>query len=330
MFRDLVEWMVGLAQTPAGPVGLFGLAMAEAVIFPLPPDLLLLALCLLNPSGSFLFAAICLAGSTLGGVLGYAIGKWGGRPVLERLVSQERILAIERQFQRYDVWAVFLAGFTPIPYKVFTIASGVFRIRFWRFVAASVSSRGARFFLVGATVFVFREHAQRIVEQYFELFTITFAVLLVGGVFVLRWLGLHQERVEQARVHTPQPPRTEASVAVDTMIPLLITSLKSAVPMEIRTAPDSGTYLEGVLTRKNLAQCVTLLQDAFGAPAKDFDQSARFERTMAPLIEAIGGVRTDQCVFVDAHGNPYMAYAALWPWASDPERITLKVGLFVP
>ncbi len=187
--HDLAQWMVGLAQTPAGPLGLFGLAVAEASFFPIPPDLLLLALCLVRPSESFLFAAICTVGSTLGGMLGFAIGRWGGRPLLERLVSAEKILFIERQFQKHDVWAVAIAGFTPIPYKLFTIAGGAFRLNFWRFVIVSVCSRGARFFLVATVVYVFGEQANRLVRDYFNVLTIGFAVLLIGGFFVLRLAG---------------------------------------------------------------------------------------------------------------------------------------------
>ncbi len=181
--------MVGLAETPAGPLGLFGLAVAEASFFPLPPDLLLVALSLLQPAHSFLFAAICTVGSTVGGILGYAIGRWGGRPLLDRVVSAHTILVIERQFQRYDVWAVAIAGFTPIPYKVFTIAGGVFRIHFWRFVLASLGSRGARFFLVGAVIYAFGDEAKRLIHDYFEALTMGFALLLIGGFVALRLAG---------------------------------------------------------------------------------------------------------------------------------------------
>lgn len=185
--RDLAGWMVGWAQTPAGPLALLALAAAEASFFPLPPDLLLLALDLLEPERGFVFAAICTVGSTLGGVAGYAAGRWGGRPLLTRVVSAPKILFIEQQFHRYDVWAIAIAGFTPIPYKLFTIAGGVFRLRFWRFVLASALSRGARFFLVSATVFVFGAQAKRLIQDYFEAFTLGFVVLLVGGFFVVKW-----------------------------------------------------------------------------------------------------------------------------------------------
>ena len=189
--RELAVWMTALAETSAGPWALFWLSLAEASFFPLPPVLLLLALDVLNPPRSFVFAAICTAGSTVGGMLGYAIGRWGGQPMLRRMVSETGILNIQQRFQQYDVWAVGLAGFTPIPYKVFTIAAGTFQLRFWRFVLVSVFSRGARFFLVSGLVYAFGQQAKELLKQYFNLFTIAFAVLLIGGFVVVRW-ALHR------------------------------------------------------------------------------------------------------------------------------------------
>lgn len=187
--HTLASWMIGLADSPAAALSLFGLATAESIFFPLPPDLLLLALDVVHPEKSFFYAAVCTAGSTIGGAIGFAIGRWGGRPLLERWVSKERILYIEERFQRYDVWAVFIAGLTPIPYKVFTISSGAFRLRFWRFVLASVCSRGLRFFLVSGCVMYFGEDAKTILKEYFNIFTIGFVILLVGGFFVIKWAG---------------------------------------------------------------------------------------------------------------------------------------------
>jgi len=187
--HELAAWMVGLANSPGAPWALVGVAFAEASFFPLPPDLLLIALGLGNPEQSFFLAALCTVGSTCGGAFGYWIGRWGGRPLLRRLMSQERIAAVERQFQRYDMWAVGIAGFTPIPYKVFTIASGAFRLRFWRFVLVSACSRGARFFLVAAVVAFFGAQAAGWLREYFNWFTIGFVVLLIGGALAVRLLS---------------------------------------------------------------------------------------------------------------------------------------------
>lgn len=193
----LSRWMVELAQTPAGPWGLFGLAFAESSFFPVPPDLLLLTLDLLRPKLSFVYAGLCTLGSTLGGMLGYAIGRWGGRPLLDRVMSKQKVLAIERQFQKYDVWAIGVAGFTPLPYKLFTISGGAFRLSFWRFVMVSVLSRGSRFFLVSAVVFVLGEQAERVVHDYFEWLTVGFVILLIGGFVGVRWLTIRSLRTAE-------------------------------------------------------------------------------------------------------------------------------------
>ncbi len=182
----LSDWMVGFANTPGGPWALFGLAFAESSFFPIPPDVLLIALGLSKPSGIWFFAILCTIGSALGGAFGYWIGRWGGRPLLNKFVSQDTIHHVESQFQRYDVWAVFIAGFTPIPYKVFTIASGVFYLNFWRFFVVSVLSRGARFFLVSWAVWFFGDQAKVFLKEYMDWISIGFVVLLFAGFGVIK------------------------------------------------------------------------------------------------------------------------------------------------
>ncbi|MBW1710998.1 MAG: DedA family protein, partial [Deltaproteobacteria bacterium] len=93
---------------------------------PIPPDALLIALCLINPKAAFIYAFICALGSVLGGIIGYFIGLKGGRPLLKRWFKSEKISLVENYYQKWDVWAVGIAGFTPIPYKIFTISAGVF------------------------------------------------------------------------------------------------------------------------------------------------------------------------------------------------------------
>ena len=132
--KDLSVWVMHWANTPYGGLALFVLAFCESSFFPIPPDVLLIALCMANSPMSFWYALICSLGSTLGGMLGYGIGRIGGRPLLERWVRAERINLVQRYYQRWDVWAVAVAGFTPIPYKVFTISAGAFLLNFVRFI----------------------------------------------------------------------------------------------------------------------------------------------------------------------------------------------------
>jgi membrane protein YqaA with SNARE-associated domain len=133
------------------------------------------------------FAFICTLASVLGAVFGYIIGKYGGRPLLNKLFKQEKILIVEKYYQKYDVWAVGIAGFTPIPYKVFTISSGVFHMDIIRFLIASVLSRGARFFMVAGFIYIFGESIKPFIDKYFELITVIFTVLLIGSFYILKF-----------------------------------------------------------------------------------------------------------------------------------------------
>ena len=106
---------------------------------------------------------------------------WGGRPVVDRLFSQEKIEFVEQKYQRYDVWAILIAALTPIPYKVFTVTAGMFRLHFGRFMLASLLGRGARFFAVGFLIALFGEPIAAFIDQYLDILFIVFMILLVGG-----------------------------------------------------------------------------------------------------------------------------------------------------
>jgi len=177
---------------PYGPLGLFVLSFAESSFFPIPPDILLIALGLANPKMSFFLAAITTAGSVLGAMFGYFIGLKGGRPILRKFVKEEKITTIHNYFAKYDAWAVGIAGFTPIPYKVFTIAGGVFYINFLRFVLVSILARGARFFMVGTVIYFFGETAKVYIDKYFNIITVVFIILLIGGFYVARHVVLRK------------------------------------------------------------------------------------------------------------------------------------------
>lgn len=195
--RDLVAWTTDFAQTPYGTWALFIIAFAESSFFPIPPDLLLMALAAVDPERSLWYATVTTAGSVLGGMFGYFIGIKGGRPLLLRLFKHDRVQVVEDYYRRYDVWAVGIAGLTPIPYKVFTIAGGVCAINFPRFVAASAASRGLRFFAEGFLFWFFGPQIQAFVKSYFEIITVGFAVLLVGGFYLLRVMGKHAHKQHQ-------------------------------------------------------------------------------------------------------------------------------------
>lgn len=189
--RRLYDWVLHWAETPYGPLALFLLAFAESSFFPIPPDPLLLALCLGAPSRSFRFAALTTVASVLGGVVGYAIGAVGWQALDQYFyvwvpgVTPEAFEQVRLFYDRWGFWAVFTAGLTVIPYKIFTISAGMFAMNLPGFVGASIVGRGLRFFLVGALVWRFGEPMGRFIDRHFERLTWVFAILLVGGFVVV-------------------------------------------------------------------------------------------------------------------------------------------------
>jgi len=188
MLRKLYDWVLHWAETPYGSWALFILAFSESSFFPIPPDVLLIALAVAIPKRSFRYALICSAGSVLGGCLGYLIGWQFMAGIGERIISfyglTQKIDYIQSLYMTYDAWAIGIAGFTPIPYKVFTISAGAFHINFMVFVIASLVSRSARFFLVGGLIYIFGPKIQAFIDRYFDMLAVAFTVLLVAG-FVL-------------------------------------------------------------------------------------------------------------------------------------------------
>jgi len=190
-----ISFLKGIAKwttekfLPMGPLGLFLLSFAESSFFPVPPDILLIALALIEPKSSFFLALITTIGSVLGAIFGYFIGLKGGRPVLEKFISKDRISLVHEYFNRYEAWAIGIAGFTPIPYKIFTISAGVFYINFKRFVLVSILSRGTRFFLVGTAIFMFGDRIKFYLEKYFNIFSIAFVLLIILGFLALKTMN---------------------------------------------------------------------------------------------------------------------------------------------
>ena len=184
--RAMLHWVEGFAATAYGTWALFGISFLESSFFPIPPDVLLIALCVGDPSRSWWFAFVCSVASVLGGVLGYAIGYFGGRPIVYKLFSESRIQAVERYFDRYNAWAIGIAGLTPIPYKIFTISGGACAINFRIFLIASIVSRSLRFFLVAGLIYFLGDRAKLFLEEYLDWLTVAFVVLLVLGFWLVK------------------------------------------------------------------------------------------------------------------------------------------------
>ncbi len=187
--KRLYDWVLHWANTPYGIPALFLLAFAESSFFPIPPDVLLIALSLSIPKKAFKYAAVCTIGSVLGGVLGYILG-WQfwelAKGILFKYIDPAGFEIVRNYFIKYEAWAVSIAGFTPIPYKVFTISAGFLRADFTVFFIASALSRGARFFLVSLMIFHFGPSIRSFIERYFNILTYVFMALLLGGFFAVR------------------------------------------------------------------------------------------------------------------------------------------------
>ena len=168
------------------------MSFAESSVFPLPPDLLLIPMVLARPGRAWWLAALCTVASVAGGALGYAIGalllEQVAMPVL-RLYGQEvAFAAFQARYAEWGLWIILVKGLTPIPYKVVTIASGAAHFDFAVFMAASLVTRGARFFLVAGLLRLFGERVRAFVEKRLALVLAGMAVALVAGVVALRLL----------------------------------------------------------------------------------------------------------------------------------------------
>jgi membrane protein YqaA with SNARE-associated domain len=186
----MYDWVLHWADTRYAAPALFVLAFAESSFFPVPPDVLLIALVLGARKRWFRYAALCTIASAIGGLAGYGIGFWLMDTVGQRIIAfyhaQQYYEQVTQWYIRYDYWIVFIAAFTPIPYKVFTIASGAFHMNIPGFAIVSVVGRGMRFFIVAALLYWFGPPIQRFIDRYFNLLSIAFVILLVGGFLVVK------------------------------------------------------------------------------------------------------------------------------------------------
>jgi membrane protein YqaA with SNARE-associated domain len=192
LHRRLYDWVMGWADSRHGTSALFGLSFAESSFFPVPPDVLLIALGVARPNRAYWYAFVCTVASVLGGALGYMIG-WGFWHAVDQWFfayvpgfKPEVFARVQGYYTEWGFVAVMIAGFTPIPYKVFTIASGVFAMNLPLFMLASSLSRGARFFIEGGLIARYGARMRDILERNFNLMTALFVVLLLGGFLVLR------------------------------------------------------------------------------------------------------------------------------------------------
>lgn len=192
--RKLYDWVLHWAETPFGGYALFFLAFAESSFFPIPPDVLLIALIISVRKKAFHYALICSVASLIGGMFGYYIGfsLWS---ITSHFFftyipgfTHETFSKVQDLYNKWDYFIVFTAGFTFIPYKIFTISSGVFGINFIGFVLASAIGRSARFFLIAGLIWKFGLPIKKFIDKYFNLLATLFVILLIFGFILIKFV----------------------------------------------------------------------------------------------------------------------------------------------
>ena len=191
--KKLYFWVLHWADTPYALPMLFLLSFAESSFFPIPPDVLLIAICFSTPTKWFKLALWCTLGSVLGGLLGYGIG-WGlwesvGEPIVAFYHGEPIMEKVKMWYETYGFWGILVAAVTPIPYKVFTIASGTMHFDMVQFIFASVIGRGFRFFCVALLIRFFGAKVKPFLEKHFDLTLIVFMVLLILGFVSIKFLA---------------------------------------------------------------------------------------------------------------------------------------------
>jgi membrane protein YqaA with SNARE-associated domain len=192
LFSSLYEKALGWASHPRAPWYLGSLSFAESSFFPIPPDIMLAPMSLSNPRRAWYFAFLTTVTSVLGGLLGYFIGYFLfeelGQPLIDLYNAQEKFDVARHWFDEYGIWVVFIAGFSPIPYKLFTVTSGVMSLALLPFLVASAIGRGARFFLVAGLIFWGGERFETFLRKRIDLIGWITVALIMAALVVWKVL----------------------------------------------------------------------------------------------------------------------------------------------
>jgi membrane protein YqaA with SNARE-associated domain len=191
MLRKLYDWVLGLAASPRAPYALAAVSFAESSFFPVPPDVMLAPMVAARPNRAFVFAAICTAGSVVGGMLGYAIGMFLD-PVAHALLAfmghPQGAAEFQAWFAKWGLGVILLKGLTPIPYKLITISAGLAHFDFFTFLWASVVTRGARFFLEALVLKFYGPAILAEVEKRLTFYALLLLAVLIGAVVLLKFV----------------------------------------------------------------------------------------------------------------------------------------------
>ena len=199
LLHRLADWTEGLADSDWAVALLSLIAISESVIFPIPPDPLLIAIGLTEPGSAIWLAGLVTVGSVIGAYMGHWLGRKVGRPLLRKLVSDSKTERVEAMFNKYGAWAILVAAFTPIPFKVFTILAGIMNLEMRPFILASIIGRGARFLTIGVLIFIFGEDIQSFIDANFEILTVASGaglIAVVVGYFVFKRMRASGQEID--------------------------------------------------------------------------------------------------------------------------------------
>lgn len=187
MLRRLYDWVFELARRPWATKALAVVAFVESSIFPIPPDVMLVPMCLAKPNRAFFYAGVCTAASVVGGLLGYAIGALlydtVGHFLIQLYGYGDKMDAFRAAYAEWGAWIILIKGATPIPYKLITIASGFAGYNLAWFIGLSIITRGIRFYLIAAILYRWGEPAREFIEKRLGLVLLLFVAIFIGGFY---------------------------------------------------------------------------------------------------------------------------------------------------
>ncbi len=189
----LYLWVLSWEHSRFGTAALAVLSFAESSFFPIPPDVLQIALSIERPKRSFYYALVSAVASICGAMLGWTIGSllWEGcleSYFVPHIISEANMDKVHIFFDQWGFWALFAAAFTPLPFKAFTITAGMMGMNIPVFLISSFIGRSLRFFIVGALFYFFGPSVKGFIDRYFGLLTVLFLLLLFGGFYLIKFL----------------------------------------------------------------------------------------------------------------------------------------------
>lgn len=183
--QEISDWLLGFADSGWAVPFLAVTSFSESIFFPIPPDPLLIGAAIANPGASIWYAGVVTLFSVGGAMIGHWLGLRFGRPLLNRMFSPDKIEPVERMFNKYGLWTILVAAFTPLPYKLFAIMSGVLDLDRKTFFVASLIGRGSRFFALGILIFVFGEDIKTFLDKHFQTLTIGVGATIVLAIVII-------------------------------------------------------------------------------------------------------------------------------------------------